>query len=53
VIGALVGGFIFSTSAATPIMAFNPYGVLVALIGAIIVLVLYHALFGRGLGRRI
>ncbi|HET9148284.1 MAG TPA: GlsB/YeaQ/YmgE family stress response membrane protein [Acetobacteraceae bacterium] len=53
VIGALVGGFIFSTSAAAPIMAFNPYGVLVAVIGAIIVLVLYHALFGRGLGRRV
>ena len=53
VIGALVGGFIFSTLGAAPITGFNLYSVLVAVVGAVIVLVLYHALFGRGAGRRI
>lgn len=53
IIGALVGGFVFSTLGAAPITGFNAYSILVAIVGAVIVLVVYHALFGRGLGRRI
>jgi uncharacterized membrane protein YeaQ/YmgE (transglycosylase-associated protein family) len=47
IIGALVGGFIFSAAGATPVTGFNAYSLLVAVIGAIIVLFIYHALFGR------
>ena len=47
IIGAMVGGWLFSTLGATPITGFNIYSVFVAVIGAIVVLVIYHALFGR------
>ncbi len=47
VIGAMVGGWLFSTLGATPITGFNLYSMFVAVIGAIVVLVVYHALFGR------
>ncbi len=47
IIGALVGGFIFNAFGAAGITGFNAWSFLVAVIGAIIVLVLYHALVGR------
>ena len=47
VVGAMVGGWLFSTLGATPITGFNLYSMFVAVIGAIVVLVVYHALFGR------
>lgn len=47
VIGAIVGGFIFSAFGAAPVTGFNVYSLIVAVVGAIIVLMLYHALFGR------
>ena len=47
VVGALVGGFIFTELGATGITGFNLYSMLVAIVGAIIVLVIYHAIFGR------
>jgi uncharacterized membrane protein YeaQ/YmgE (transglycosylase-associated protein family) len=47
VVGAFVGGFVFTTFGGTGITGFNLYSMLVAIIGAIIVLVLYHAIFGR------
>lgn len=49
IVGALVGGFIFSAFGAATVTGFNAYSLLVAVVGAIVVLVLYHALFG---GRR-
>ena len=47
VVGAVVGGFLFTRMGAAGVTGFNLYSVFVALIGAIIVLVAYHALVGR------
>ena len=47
IVGAIVGGFIFTAVGATGVTGFNLYSMVVAVIGAIVVLVLYHALFVR------
>jgi uncharacterized membrane protein YeaQ/YmgE (transglycosylase-associated protein family) len=47
VVGALVGGFLFSFFGAVGVTGFNIYSMLVAVIGAVVVLFLYHALVGR------
>ncbi len=46
IVGALVGGFIFSAFGAAGVTGFNLYSMLVAIVGAIIVLWLYHAIAG-------
>lgn len=47
IVGAVVGGFLFSLVGATPVTGFNIYSIIVAIIGAIVVLVIYHAIAGR------
>jgi uncharacterized membrane protein YeaQ/YmgE (transglycosylase-associated protein family) len=47
IVGAVVGGFIFQQFGAAGITGFNIYSMIVAIIGAIILLVIYHAIFGR------
>ncbi|MBO0736046.1 MAG: GlsB/YeaQ/YmgE family stress response membrane protein [Alphaproteobacteria bacterium] len=47
IIGAIVGGIIFSLFGASGVTGFNLYSMVIATIGAIIVLVIYHAIFGR------
>ncbi len=47
IVGAFVGGFVFTAVGATGITGFNIYSMVVAVIGSIIVLVVYHAIFGR------
>ncbi len=47
IIGAIVGGFIFTKLGAAPVTEFSIYSMLVAIVGAIIVLWLYHIIFGR------
>jgi len=47
IVGALVGGFLFNQFGAVGVTGFNLYSMGVAVIGAIVVLVLYHALFAR------
>jgi uncharacterized membrane protein YeaQ/YmgE (transglycosylase-associated protein family) len=47
IVGAVVGGFLFSVVGAAPVTGFNIYSVIVAVIGAIVVLVVYHAITGR------
>jgi len=47
VVGAIVGGFLFTRFGAVGITGFNLYSMFVAVVGAVVVLVLYHALFGR------
>ena len=47
IVGAIVGGWIFTMMGANGVTGFNLYSVFVAVIGAIIVLVAYHATFGR------
>ncbi len=47
IVGALVGGFLFSFFGAAGVTGFNIYSMVVAVIGAVIVLWLHHALVGR------
>jgi uncharacterized membrane protein YeaQ/YmgE (transglycosylase-associated protein family) len=47
IIGALVGGWIFNAMGAAGVSGVNLYSIFVAVIGAIIVLVAYHTIFGR------
>jgi uncharacterized membrane protein YeaQ/YmgE (transglycosylase-associated protein family) len=47
IVGAIVGGFLFTEFGATGITGFNLYSMFVAVIGAFVVLVLYHAVAGR------
>ena len=47
VIGAFVGGWLFSTFGHSGVTGFNLYSMFVAVVGAIVVLVVYHALFRR------
>jgi uncharacterized membrane protein YeaQ/YmgE (transglycosylase-associated protein family) len=47
IVGAIFGGFIFSAFGASGVTSFNLYSMIVAIIGAIFVLLIYHAVFGR------
>lgn len=47
VVGAVVGGFLFQTFGGTGVTGFNIYSMIVAIIGAIVVLWIYHAITGR------
>jgi len=47
IVGAVVGGWIFALVGGHGVTGFNIYSVFVAVIGAIVVLVIYHALFRR------
>jgi uncharacterized membrane protein YeaQ/YmgE (transglycosylase-associated protein family) len=47
VVGALAGGFVFSLFGAVGVTGFNIYSMLVAVVGAVVVLWLYHMLIGR------
>jgi len=47
VIGAVVGGWLFAQFGAQGVNGFNIYSMFVAVIGAIIVLFIYHAIVGR------
>jgi uncharacterized membrane protein YeaQ/YmgE (transglycosylase-associated protein family) len=47
IIGAVVGGFLFSLIGAEGVTGFNIYSMFVAIIGAIVVLLIYHAVSGR------
>lgn len=47
IVGAFVGGFLFTQFGAMPVTGFNIYSMFVAVVGAIVVLILYHAIAGR------
>ena len=47
VVGAFVGGFLFNELGSMDVTGFNLYSMGVAVVGAIVVLVIYHALMGR------
>ncbi len=47
VVGAVVGGFLFHLFGAAGVTGLNFYSFIVAIVGAIVVLVVYHALFRR------
>ena len=47
IVGAVVGGALFTAIGATGVTGFNLYSILVAIVGAIVVLWAYHAFSGR------
>lgn len=47
VVGAVIGGYVFTFFGADGVTGFNVYSMVVAIVGAIIVLVVYHAIAGR------
>ena len=46
-VGAFVGGFLFHMVGHTGVTGINLYSIFVAVIGAVVVLVIWHALVGR------
>ena len=50
IVGAVVGGFLFRLFGASGVTGLNLYSVLVAVVGAIVFLLIYHALFRRSKG---
>lgn len=47
IVGAVVGGFLFTQFGAAGVTGFNIYSMIVAVVGAVVVLVVYHAVTGR------
>ena len=47
IVGSMVGGFLFTSLGAAPVTGLNIYSMFVAVVGAVVVLVLYHAVVGR------
>ncbi len=47
IIGAMVGGYLFTLVGAAPVTGLNIYSLFVAVVGSIVVLVIYHAIIGR------
>ncbi len=47
IVGALVGGSIFNALGAVPVTGFNLWSLFVAVVGAVVILVIYHAVMGR------
>lgn len=49
IIGAMIGGFVFRLMGSSSVNGFNLYSLLVATVGAIILLAIYKAFTGRKL----
>jgi len=47
IVGAVVGGFLFNIIGASGVTGFNLYSMIVAIIGAVVVLWIYHAVVAR------
>jgi uncharacterized membrane protein YeaQ/YmgE (transglycosylase-associated protein family) len=47
IVGAVVGGWLFTMFGAHGVTGLNLYSFLVAIVGAVVVLLIYHALFRR------
>ena len=47
IVGSLVGGWIFSILGAASVTGFNLWSLFVSVVGAVVVLVAYHAVAGR------
>jgi uncharacterized membrane protein YeaQ/YmgE (transglycosylase-associated protein family) len=46
-VGALVGGFLFDAFGATGVTGLNIWSMIVAVVGSIVVLLIYNAVMGR------
>ena len=53
IVGAVVGGWLFHLFGAAGVAQLNLYSLLVAVAGAVVVLVVYHAIRRGVIGRRI
>jgi uncharacterized membrane protein YeaQ/YmgE (transglycosylase-associated protein family) len=47
IVGAVLGGYLFQTFGMAGVTGLNLYSILVAVVGAVVFLVIYHALFRR------
>jgi len=47
IVGAVVGGWLFNTFGAAGVSGLNLYSLLVAVVGAVVILFVYHAFVGR------
>jgi len=47
IVGAVVGGYLFQTLGMSRVTGVNIYSILVAVIGAVVVLFIYHAIVRR------
>ncbi len=47
VIGAFVGGFLFKAFGHAGVSGINLYSIMVAIVGSVVVLIVYHAIFRR------
>lgn len=47
IVGALIGGFLFNLFGAGGVTGLNLYSLLVAIVGSIVVLLIYNAVAGR------
>jgi uncharacterized membrane protein YeaQ/YmgE (transglycosylase-associated protein family) len=47
IVGALVGGFLFDLFGASGVTGLNIYSMIVAVVGSVVVLVIYNAVTGR------
>lgn len=47
IIGAVAGGFLFNQFGQAGVTGLNLYSLLVATLGAVVVLIIYHAIAGR------
>jgi uncharacterized membrane protein YeaQ/YmgE (transglycosylase-associated protein family) len=52
IVGALVGGWLFNTIGHVGVTGVNLYSILVAVVGSVVVLLIYHALYPTGKGLR-
>jgi uncharacterized membrane protein YeaQ/YmgE (transglycosylase-associated protein family) len=48
IVGAVVGGFVFNAVGASGVSGLNLWSMFVAVVGAVLVLVVKHAIMGRG-----
>lgn len=47
VVGAIIGGYLFNLFGASGVTGLNIYSLLVAVVGAVVFLIVYHAIFRR------
>ena len=48
IVGAVIGGYLFNMTGNDGVTGFNIYSMFVAVIGAVVLLLVYRALFKRG-----
>jgi len=53
IVGAIVGGWIFRTFGAVGVTGLNLYSLMVAVIGSVLLLFVYHAIRRNVVGRRV